>query len=291
MSDYIKTIPEQIEHLKELGLVIPDDAKAFEILSDIGFYRLGFYMFPFEKKYPVKVGRDHTIKEGISMDTVLRLYYFDFELRLLLLKYISRIEIHLRTTIVNYMSAKHHNKDTWFVDDSIVSPSYARSFDNIYDRIRLSSYIKWHHHNHPCKYAPAWKTLEFMTIGEIVDLYDAISNVSSRLDISKANEIRSIKTFDNYLTSVRRVRNRCAHAGILFDYAATEALTTQGPVDLSAVPDRTNLRGAIEVIKYLTGIVSANRLADLERELQELIGKCKDDQALYMAIQIASGLK
>ena len=86
MSDYIKTIPEQIEHLKELGLIIPDDAKAFEILSDIGFYRLGFYMFPFKKKYPVKVGRDHTIKEGISMDTVLRLYYFDFELRLLLLK-------------------------------------------------------------------------------------------------------------------------------------------------------------------------------------------------------------
>lgn len=130
-----------------------------------------------------------------------------------------------------------------------------------------------------------------MTMGEIVDLYDAISNVSSRLDISKAHGIRSIKTFDNYLTSVRRVRNRCAHAGILFDYAATEALTTHGPVNLSAVPDRTNLRGAIEVIKYLTGIISANRLADLERELQELIEKCKDDQALYTAIQIASGLK
>ena len=291
MSDYIKTIPEQIEHLKELGLTIPDDDKASEILSDIGFYRLGFYMFPFEKKYPVKAGRDHTIREGISMDTVLRLYYFDFELRLLLLKYISRIEIHLRTTIVNYMSAKHHSKDTWFVDDAIVSPAYIRSFGSIYDRVRLSSYIKWHHHNHACKYAPAWKTLEFMTIGEIVDLYDAISNVSSRLDISKLHGIRSIKTFDNYLTSVRRVRNRCAHAGILFDYAATEALTTQGPVDLSAVPDRTNLRGAIEVIKYLTGIVSANRLADLERELQELIEKCKDDPALYTAIQIASGLK
>ena len=242
--------------MKSLGLIVPDENKAFEILSDIGFYRLGFYLFPFEKKYPAKAGRDHSLRDGISIDTVLRLYYFDFELRLLLLKYISRIEIHLRTTIVNYMSAKHHNKDTWFVDDTIVSPAYVRSFGSIYD----------------------------------VDLYDAISNVSSRLDISKAHGIRSIKTFDNYLTSVRRVRNRCAHAGILFDYAATEALTTQGPVDLSAVPDRTNLRGAIEVIKYLTGIVSVNRLTDLERELRQLIDKSKEDQALYMAIQIASGL-
>lgn len=291
MSEYIKTVSQQIAHLKKLGLSVPDEEKAFEVLSDIGFYRLGFYMFPFERNYPVKTGRDHSFKSGISMETVLRLYYFDFELRHILLKYISRIEIHMRTTIVNYMSAKHHNNDTWFVDDKIVSSGYCNTFDDIYNRVRLSPYVKWHHHNHSCKYAPAWKTLEFMTIGEILDLYDAISNVSSRLDISRVHGIRSIGTFDNYLTAVRRIRNRCAHGGVLFDYSASEALTTKGPVNLSSVPDRTNLRGAIEVIKYLTGVVSENRLADLERELRQLIDGCKDSDALYTAIQIASGLK
>lgn len=45
----MKTVQEHIEHLKELGLIITDEKKALEILSDIGFYRLGFYMFPFEK--------------------------------------------------------------------------------------------------------------------------------------------------------------------------------------------------------------------------------------------------
>lgn len=48
-SDYFKTVEEQTEHLKELGLIISDDSKAYEILSDIGYYRFGFYMFPFEK--------------------------------------------------------------------------------------------------------------------------------------------------------------------------------------------------------------------------------------------------
>ena len=290
-NEHIKTVPEQIKYLKELGLIITDERKASEILSDIGFYRLGFYMFPFEKKYPAKVGRDHVFKEGITLDTVIRLYYFDFELRHILLKYISRIEIHLRTTIVNYMSAKHQNNDKWFVDERIVSPSYCRSFDAIYDRIRLSPYIKWHHHNHPCKYAPAWKTLEFMTIGEMLDLFNAISNVTSRLDISNAHGIRSMNTFDNYLTSIRRVRNRCAHGGVLFDYTASEALTAKGPVNMASVPERTNLYGAIAVIKYMTGVVSQNRLADLERELRLLIDKCKDDKTLYTAIKIASGLK
>ena len=288
---YKKTILEQIAYLKKLGLNITNDDKAAEILSDIGFYRLGFYLFPFEKRYPSKARRDHIFTEGSTLETVIRLYYFDFNLRHLLLKYISRIEIHLRTSIVNYMSAKHHNNDTWFVDNRIVSPSYCRSFDNIYDRVRLSPYIKWHHHNHHCKYAPAWKTLEFMTIGEILDLYNAIYNVTSRLDISKIYGIRSIKTFDNYITAVRRVRNRCAHGGVLFDYAANEALTAKGPVDLASIPDRTNLSGAVAVIKYLTGVVSKNRLADLECELRELINGCKDDKGVYTVIIIASGLE
>lgn len=289
--DYFKTVEEQTERLKDLGLIISDDSKAYEILSDIGYYRLGFYMFPFEKKYPSRNSRDHVFKEGVSIDTVLRLYYFDFELRHILLKYISRIEIHLRTTIINYMSAKHHNNDTWFVSNAIVSPAYIRSFGEIYDRVRLSPYIKWHHHNHLCKYAPAWKTLEFMTIGEILDLYDAISNVKSRLEICKSFGIRSIKTFDNYLTSIRRVRNRCAHGGVLFDYAASEPLTTKGPVDLLTVADRTNLNGVVGIIKYMTGIVSKNRLADMEEELDCLIEKCKDDDWVYTVIQVASGLK
>ena len=282
---------KQIDHLKTLGLTIPDEEKAIEILSDIGFYRLGFYLFPFENKYPVKACRDHRFRPGTSLDTILRLYYFDFDLRHILLKYISRIEIHLRTTIINYMSVKHHNKDTWFVDDRIVASAYIKTFGSIYDRVRLSPYIKWHHHNHSCKYAPAWKTLEFMTIGEILDLYDAISNTTSRLDICKQHGIRSIKTFDNYLTAVRRIRNRCAHGGVLFDYIASKALINKGPVDLSSVPDRTNLHGAIEVIKYLTGVVSTNRRADLELELRQLIDRCKEDAMLYEAIHIASGLR
>lgn len=286
-----KSISEQIKHLKKLGLIINDERKASEILSDIGFYRLGFYMFPFEKKYPVKSGRDHLFKEGITLDTVIRLYYFDFELRHILLKYISRIEIHLRTSIVNYMSDKYRNKDTWFADDKIVAPSYCRSFDAIYDRIRLSPYIKWHHHNHSCRYAPALKTLEFMTLSEIIDLFSAISNVNDKLAICYHFGIRSLKTFDSYLHSIRRIRNRCAHGGVLYDYAASKRLVANGPVKFSSLYDRYNLNGSICVISHLLGIVSINRKNQMKNELRILIDECKDNILLYNAICIASGLE
>ena len=48
------TIEEQIILLKDRGMTIEDEEKAKEILLDIGYYRLGFYWFPFEKTYPQK---------------------------------------------------------------------------------------------------------------------------------------------------------------------------------------------------------------------------------------------
>ena len=43
-----KTIDEQIEILRSHGIIVKDECKAKEILHDIGYYRLGFYFFPFD---------------------------------------------------------------------------------------------------------------------------------------------------------------------------------------------------------------------------------------------------
>ena len=59
------TIEEQIALLKNRGMFIGDEEKAKEILMDIGYYRLGFYWFPFEKTYPAKDRtRSHVFIEG-----------------------------------------------------------------------------------------------------------------------------------------------------------------------------------------------------------------------------------
>lgn len=291
MGKDINTVIGQIELLEECGMTFHDKEKATEILSDIGYYRLGFYWFPFEKMFPRKENRDHIFKDDTQFDTVVRLYYFDFDLRHMLLKYISRIEIHLRTVLINTMSSYFPTISTWFVNDKIVAPSYARSFKKIYDRIILSPYIKAHHHNHSCQFAPARKTLEFMTLGEVIDLITSLTDVKIRLEISRHFGIRSLKTFDSYFNTVRRIRNRSAHGGILYDYKASIRIASNGPVDLSNLYDRSNLKGAIEVIQYLVGTISSNRKNQMEKELRQLLDNCKDDVALYDAICISSGLK
>ena len=76
-----------------------------------------------------------------------------------------------------------------------------------------------------------------------------------------------------------------------FIYVASKRLVARGPVELSNIYDRFNLKGAINVILYLLGIVSANRKEQMTQELQNLIDECKDNSQLYNAICIASGLK
>ena len=48
-----KSFDEQISILRRNGVVINDEIKAKEYLSDIGYYRLGFYTFPFEVTYDI----------------------------------------------------------------------------------------------------------------------------------------------------------------------------------------------------------------------------------------------
>lgn len=45
------TIDEQIKILQGRGMIITDIPKAKEVLQDIGYYRLGFYWFPFVQCY------------------------------------------------------------------------------------------------------------------------------------------------------------------------------------------------------------------------------------------------
>ena len=73
-----KTLDEQITTLRRHGVVVSNEEKAKEYLSDIGYYRLGFYIHPFEKTYPYLDGRrSHDVQPGTRIEDAVSLYYFD----------------------------------------------------------------------------------------------------------------------------------------------------------------------------------------------------------------------
>ena len=80
-----KSLDEQITILRSRNVIIKDEEKAKEYLSDIGYYRLGFYSFPFELTYPfLDSRRRHEVKPNTTIEEIVALYYYDFDLRSIL---------------------------------------------------------------------------------------------------------------------------------------------------------------------------------------------------------------
>lgn len=285
------TIDEQIAILRKRGMIIADEEKAKETLLDIGYFRLGFYCFPFEIDYPKKNNRTHLYIANTKFEDVVKLYYFDCDLRNILMIYINRIEINFRTYLTYFVSNKYSDSPTWFVDPVVVNNQYANSFEkHVYDEtFRATPIIKRHHKVHiNDKYAPAWKTIEFMTFGSILKLFENLKSEIVKSQIARHYGIKSVNTFLNYMDMIKIIRNTCAHSGVLFDISLPLSIA-KGPVGIMGGVQKSNLQGALLVITYILKQISENRANEMEGQLKELLTKVKLSQSNKDIIARCSG--
>lgn len=276
---YATTIEEQIQKLKDRGLIISDEEKAKEVLLDIGYYRFGSYLFPYELTYPSKKDRTHKLKSPTHFEDALDLYYFDSDLRMLLLRYITRIEINLRTYITYYVSNQYKKNPCWFVDDSVMEDGFINSFDTeIYtDKFKKHPVIADHHKKYPeDTYAPAWKTIEHMTFGAVFQLFLNITDHEVQSAIAKHYNIDKLTIFTSYFNAIRYLRNQCAHGDVLFDMKFATPLKS-GPAGKFNSFTSSNLIGAIEIVKFFLKQISIHRYNDFCHHLDALIDGVEND--------------
>ena len=293
MADKSLTVDRQIALLQHRNVEFEDVEKAKEILMDIGYYRLGFYFFPFEKTFPALYQkRKHVMQIGTKFEDAVALYYFDFDLRILLLKYTSRIEVAFRTCVVYNMSNRYDNP-CWFVDAGIMSPSFIKDFRNkVYVNIKRNPAIVRHHQLHKrSKFAPAWKTLEFMTLGEIQTLFENIIKVDDQLIICKAFHVNKTQVFLNYIDTVRHLRNICAHGGVLYEMKLTQAIR-KGPAGHFQGIEKNFLYGTLVVAHFMLEQISENRAQDMWNQVCHLLTDlCQNHPNLQSVIENTMGAK
>ncbi len=281
MKKLAANIEEQIKLLRDRGVIIDDKTKAEEQLLDIGYYRLGFYAFPFEKTFPQLSNRDHHVKDGIKFRDIVDLYYFDGDLRKILINYINRIEVNIRTTIAYVASMFYKTNPFWYVDSRNVNKKFLDDFKVRIDKkgkkhgiyhtkIRKNnSIIQRHHVNHKSdNYAPAWKTFEFMTLGNLCTLFDALKEADLKDKIAK-KYLCDTTDFITYLTAIKDIRNSCAHGACIYNMNLPCAIANCPHIGLS-LTDNQNIKAGIHVILYMINIVSHNRRNDMIEELNNL---------------------
>lgn len=271
------TIDEQIALLRSRGMAIADEEKAREVLMDIGYYRLGFYWFPFERTYPSKVDRDHRFREGTRFEDAVALYYFDHDLRGILSPYLYRIEVNLRTFIIYTVSNRYRNHPTWFADTRFVSGDFVESLPARYQTIRRNDAIRNHHRKYVNDlYAPAWKTLEYMTFGDILTLLEALKDEGLRLQVAGHYGLRNWEVFSSYMNTIRVLRNLCAHGHNVYDLHLQKPVKS-GPLRGITGRKTNNIAGCLQVVRYVLGTISANREQDLRYALNRLLSQpCLD---------------
>lgn len=260
---------------------------------DIGYYRLCFYAFPFELTYPNLHHRTHNYEPNIQFEDIVALYYFDFDIRKILVPYLTRIEVAFRTSLTYYISNKYPTKPNWFIDGSIVNPQYAKNFVNevYHDLKETCPTLQRHHKSNPHdKVAPAWKTIEMMMFGKVVYLYKALNRIDDQRLISKQFNINQVSTFLNYIEVTRIVRNACAHGLVLFDFHSPKGIS-KGPAGTFKNEERHNLCGMLKVISYMLAQVSPNRARDMQDEIEKAMIVLKEKSPIaYNKMRKITGL-
>lgn len=297
--DYLKrplTIAQQIEKLKSRGLSFSEGCNAEHYLTNISYYRLRAYTFPFQNNEDNEL--DHQfVRNGISFSDIIDLYCFDRRLRVLLFNAIEKIEIAFRAKIVQLYS-ESTNDSHWYSDSDLYKDTFYLKSDgkkiflfdelmeDVYKEINRSNEDFIKHYNK--KYSnpdlpPAWMVLEVISFGTLSRMYDLLLKSDTKLEIAKSFGLPNDKILVNWMHSISVLRNCCAHhsrvwnrryiVNVIFPYNTSFPFMNRESITLV----RTNKLFAILCcIKYILDIISPqsdfkNNFVDIQKNAGSLL--------------------
>lgn len=218
------TIQDQIAKLKARGLRFDDEALAESYLSNISYYRLRAYTYPFQdNSHP-----DHPFTTDISFEEIIKLYVFDRKLRILVFDALEKIEISFRTQLIYHYSLAYGSQ--WPIDRLLYKDD--RRFRRILDKLRKEigrcNETFLDHYNK--KYTspldpPAWMSIEVASFGLLSIMFSNLKVSSEKNIITNYYGVKRIGLIENWLHSFSNIRNICCHHGRLWNRRLTTRIS------------------------------------------------------------------
>ena len=104
-------------------------------------------------------------------------------------------------------------------------------------------------------------------MGNLEVLYDNLILDQDKKQIAQIYHESSISTFKSYLTTVREVRNACAHGNVIFDLSLSNGILAGAACPKFEGGTQQRLNGALKIISYMIRQISTNRNQDMWNEL------------------------
>ena len=258
------TIEEQIENLTAKGLLIKSKKTARKYLCDIGYYKLiNGYKKPFMFK---QKNEDGTIikkyYENTSIEDLFHLYEFDQNIKGLILKYISFIEVKVKSRMSDVLSQKFGIKEKEYLSVENFKPDSTSNkhknnkkfleiqkeiIDTIEHQKTKHPAIKWYSNNY--NFYPFWVISNILTLGTISLLYGKMRQAEQN-EISRTFGVKS-KLFESMLMIMQLFRNACAHNEVIYNYKAYRSLSQN---DIKPIYDACKIEVNSKTGRYSKGV-------------------------------------
>jgi len=269
------SIPDQILKLKSRGLRFKDEAKAVSYLSNISYYRLRAYTFPFQdNNHP-----NHPFKSAISFEDIISLYVFDRQFRLFVLDAIEKIEISIRTQIV-YQWAMSHGSH-WYLDPTLFIDlnRHTTEISRLQQEVSRSAETFIAHYK--SKYTtppepPCWMSLEVSSFGLLSLLFKNLKLGNEKKMLVSYYGLKDVRILENWMHSFSNIRNICAHHGRLWNRRLTAHIKL--PTNPKNLFIRNNniipykIYASLCCMKYMIDIISPGNTFHIR--LKELMRNC-----------------
>ena len=219
MIKEFKTIDQQIDILRKKGLIIDDEARAYDILLKENYFFLNGYRHLF-----MNSPTDKTFISGSTFSELYSLFLFDRYSRNIFFKNLLIIENRLKSVISYQMSKKYgyKEKDYLNVKNFTNDPEKKRRVHDVIEKMKRQIRINTSRHNATLHYLnnygyiPLWILVKVLSFGMVCELYSILKD-EDKLEVATIFGL-SKEYLEDFLPILSNYRNLCAHEDIVFDH-------------------------------------------------------------------------
>ena len=278
-----KTLDEQIDILKNRGLVINDIDKAISLLLRENYFFINGYRHIFMKNH-----KDNNFIKGTTFEELYAVFQFDRSFRNILFKNLLIVENNLKSIIAYTLSKKYGIKEKDYLKPSNFSQDSKkiRQVNDVLNKIRRQIKLNGRQHSATLHYlsnygyVPLWILVKLLSFGMINEFY-SILKPEDKLAISEYYNL-DVETLGLYIGLLANYRNLCAHEDIVFEHRTQKEIPdTKYHWELKIpltndeyIYGKNDIYAVIIMLKYMLNAIDFRTfIKEIDYELSLLDGK------------------
>lgn len=225
MNKTFKTLDEQVDILRNKGLVIDDVERAKEILLRENYFFISGYRHLFFRS-----NENKKFIQNTNFREIYGLFNFDRQLRNIIFKNILIIENNIKSVISYNISRNYGITEKNYLNPKNFTrePSKTRQVNDLLKKMKRQIRINGGQHEATSHYIsnygyiPPWIVVKVLSFGIVSELY-GILKVDDQKNIADVFNI-NYQELMSYLTILSNYRNLCAHEDIVYEHRAQKPI-------------------------------------------------------------------